>query len=223
MINLKELKEIVCRQNKRLKEENLVILTWGNVSQITKDRKYVVIKPSGVSYDKLYSDDMAVVDIDGNQIEGKLKPSVDTSIHLEIYKKFPEIFGICHAHSSFATMFAQANEEIPCYGTTHADYFSGSVPVARDLTDKEIELDYERNLAKSIIEVMDHKIPAVLAAGHAPFTFGVSAQDAVDNMQVLEQISMMAILKEPKNVLNKKLLEKHFYRKHGPGHYYGQN
>ena len=223
MINFNELKETVCRQNKRLKEEGLVILTWGNVSQITKDRKYVAIKPSGVPYDKLSPADITVVDIDGNIIEGSLKPSVDTPIHLEIYKKSPEIFGICHTHSPYATIFAQAKKAILCYGTTHADNFNGPILVTRDLTNPEIETEYEKNLAKTIAETFNPEIPAVLAAGHGPFTFGVSASEAVDNMLTLEQVAMMAILKEPDGPLNKKLLEKHFCRKHGSGKYYGQD
>jgi L-ribulose-5-phosphate 4-epimerase len=223
MTNLDELKKIVCRQNIRLKEHNLVILTEGNVSQITEDRKYIVIKPSGVSYEKLQPEDMAVVDADGKIVEGNLKPSVDTPIHLEIYKKFPEIFGIAHSHSPYATIFAQAKKEILCYGTTHADNFNGSVPVTRDLADSEIETNYEKNIAMTIAEVLNMNIPAVLASGHGPFAFGSSSSQAVDNMQVLEKVAMMALLKEPAGPLNKNLLEKHYYRKHGINKYYGQN
>ncbi len=223
MVNFNELKEIVCRQNKRLKEESLIILTWGNVSQITADRKYVAIKPSGVPYEKLSPADITVVDIAGNIIEGSLKPSVDTPIHLEIYKKFPNIFGICHTHSPYATIFAQAQKPILCYGTTHADNFNGPIPVTRVLTNPEIETDYEKNLAKTIAEIFNSEIPAVLAAGHGPFTFGPSAEQAVDNMYVLEEVAMMALFNEPANPLNENLLKKHYYRKHGFGKYYGQN
>ena len=223
MTNLNELKKIVCRQNIRLKEHNLVILTEGNVSQITEDRKYIVIKPSGVPYEKLQPEDMVVVDAEGRVIEGSFKPSVDTPIHLEIYKRFPAISGIAHSHSPYATIFAQAKKEIICYGTTHADNFNGSVPVARDLADSEIESDYEKNIAKTIAEVFNSEIPAVLASGHGPFTFGSSSAQAVDNMQILEKVAMMAFSKEPDSPLNEILLKKHYYRKHGIDKYYGQN
>lgn len=224
MPNLNELKEIVCEQNIRLKKENLVILSEGNVSQITEDRKFVVIKPSGVLYEKLTPADVIVVDLSGRVVEGNLKPSVDTPIHLEIYKNFPEIFGICHTHSLYATTFAQAKKELPCYGTTHADNFNGTVPVTRDLIDSEIATDYEKNTGKIINEVLNLEIPAVLVASHGPFTFGVSASQAVDNMQVLEKVAeMAAILKEPSNPLNATLVMKHYYRKRGDGRYYGQN
>ncbi len=223
MANLNELKEIVCRQNIRLKEHNLVILTEGNVSQIAEDRKYVVIKPSGVPYEELHSENMVVVDTEGKVIEGSLKPSVDTPIHLEIYKNFPKIFGIAHSHSPYATIFAQAKKEILCYGTTHSDNFNGPIPVTRDLTDSEIGSDYEKNLAKTIAEVFNLEIPAVLVAGHGSFTFGSSSAQAVDNMQVLEKVAMMALFKEPPSPLNENLLKKHYYRKHGIDKYYGQN
>lgn len=223
MANLDELKKIVCRQNIRLKEHNLVILTEGNVSQITEDRKYIVIKPSGVPYEKLQPEDMVVVDAEGKIADGNLKPSVDTPIHTEIYKNFPKIFGIAHSHSPYATIFAQAKKEIPCYGTTHADNFNGSIPITRDLTDSEIEVDYEKNIAKTIAEVLNMNIPAVLASGHGPFAFGSSSSQAVDNMQVLEKVAMMAFSKEPGNPLNEILIKKHYYRKHGIDKYYGQN
>jgi len=223
MSNFNEIKEIVCRQNKRLKEENLVLLTWGNVSQITEDRKYMAIKPSGVPYDKLSPADISVVDMKGNVVEGSLKPSVDTPIHLEIYKNFPNVFGICHTHSPYATIFAQAQKVIPCYGTTHADNFNGPIPVTRNLTNPEIEIDYEKNLAQTIAEIFNSEIPAVLAAGHGPFTFGSSAEQSVDNMYVLEEVAMMALFNEPANPLNENLLKKHYYRKHGFGKYYGQS
>ncbi len=223
MTNLDKLKEIVCRQNIRLKEHNLVILTEGNASQVTEDRKYVVIKPSGVPYDQLQPEQMVVVDMGGKVVKGDLKPSVDTPIHLELYKRFPEISGIAHSHSPYATIFAQAKKEIPCYGTTHSDNFNGPILVTRDLTDPEIENDYEKNLAKTIAETINLEIPAVLAAGHGPFTFGSSASQAVDNMHVLEKVAMMALFKEPANPLNENLLKKHYYRKHGPGRYYGPN
>ena len=243
MSNFNELKEIVCRQNKRLKKEGLVILTWGNVSQITPDRKYVAIKPSGVPYDKLSPADIIVVDINGNVVEGSLKPSVDTLIHLEIYKKFPGISGVCHTHSSYATVFAQAKKTIPCYGTTHADYFNGPIPVTRELNGLEIETEYEKNLAKTIAEILNPEIPAVLAAGHGPFAFGSSADEAVENMSVLEevaktalftgsvyseqgavpQVAMTAVFTSSSRLLNENLLKKHYHRKHGPGKYYGQN
>lgn len=223
MTNLDELKKIVCRQNIRLKEHNLVILTEGNVSQITDDRKYIVIKPSGIPYEELRPEDMAVVNMEGRVVKEGLKPSVDAPIHLEIYKRFPKIFGIAHSHSPYATIFAQAKKEIPCYGTTHADNFNGSIPITRDLANSEIGADYEKNIAKTIAEVLNMNILAVLAAGHGPFTFGYSSVQAVDNMQVLEKVAMMAFSKEPDSPLNEILLKKHYYRKHGIDKYYGQN
>lgn len=223
MANLNELKVIVCEQNIRLKKDNLVILSEGNVSQITEDRKFVVIKPSGVLYEKLTPADVVVVDLSGRVVEGNFKPSVDTSIHLEIYKNFPGIFGICHTHTLYATTLAQAKKELPCYGTTHADNFNGTVPVTRDLTDEEIKNDYEKNTGKAISEVLNLEIPAVLVASHGPFTFGNSAARAVDNMQVLEKVAKMAILRESPAPLSATLIMKHYYRKQGGGRYYGQN
>lgn len=224
MIDLNELKKIVCEQNIRLKKENLVILTEGNVSQLTDDRKLMVIKPSGVSYEKMRPEDMVVVDMEGGVVEGTLKPSVDTPIHLAVYNKFPEISGICHAHSVYATAFAQAKKDLPCYGTTHADNFKGTIRVTRDLTVPEIEIDYEKNIGKTINEILDLDVLAVLVASHGPFTFGVSASQAVDNMQVLEKTAKMAAILEPSNPLNvTTLAAKHYYRKQGDKRYYGQN
>lgn len=219
---LDQVKKIVCSQNARLKENNLVILTEGNVSQITQDRKYVIIKPSGVSYDKMRPEHMMIVDMNGKVYQGNLKPSVDTPIHLEIYKKFPSIFGIVHTHSPYATMFAQACEEIPCNGTTHADNFNGPIPVTGKLTRAEINSEYEKNIGKSMIKVINLEIPAVLVSGHGTFTFGHSAHNAVDNMLVLEKVAMMAVFKNPSASLDKNLLKKHYNRKHGPDSYYGQ-
>lgn len=223
MENLHELKKIVCQQNKRLQEHGLVILTEGNVSQITQDRKYIVIKPSGVPYGDLQPEHMVVLDMQGKVVEGSLKPSVDTPVHLEIYKNAPQVFGISHSHSPYATMFSQAKKAIPCFGTTHADAFAGPIPVTRDLTPLELELGYEGNLAKTIAEVFRSDIPAVLAAGHGPFSFGSSAVKAVDHMQILEKVAMMALLKEPTGPLNGSLFKKHSERKHGINKYYGQN
>ena len=223
-MTLSEIKEAVCRQNRRLIEHQLVILTEGNVSEIADDRGLVVIKPSGVDYDDLTPDTMVVVDTKGRVVEGHLKPSSDTPTHLEIYRRFPEVRGIAHTHSPFATMLAQMVRPIPCYGTTHADAFYGDVPVTRPLSDAEVDTDYELNIGRTIAEVLDPRLgPAVLVANHGPFAFGRSAREAVDHVHILEKVAMMAALGRYQDPIPKALLTKHFFRKHGPRRYYGQS
>lgn len=229
-MNIKQLKEQVLVANLDLVKHNLVTLTWGNVSGILRERELVIIKPSGVEYDKLKINDMVVVDLNGNVIEGNLQPSSDTPTHLQLYKAFKTIGGIAHSHSLYATIFAQACKEIKCYGTTHADAFYGSIPVTRFLKQGEVEKNYELNTGKVIIERF-HKIdyssiPGVLVAGHAPFTWGVDAIDAVKNNLILEKVAFMnlnSLLLNPKlKPLPKYILNKHHNRKHGPDAYYGQ-
>jgi len=229
-MNVKQLKEQVLVANLDLVKHNLVTLTWGNVSGILRERELVVIKPSGVEYDKLKINDMVVVDLNGNVIEGSLQPSSDTPTHLHLYKAFKTIGGIAHSHSLYATIFAQACKEIKCYGTTHADAFYGSIPVTRFLKPVEVEKNYELNTGKVIIEKfrkIDYSsIPGVLVAGHAPFTWGVDAIDAVKNNLILEKVAFMnlnSLLLNPKlKPLPKYILNKHHNRKHGPDAYYGQ-
>lgn len=229
---LEELKEQVCSANLRLVEYGLVVLTWGNVSGITPDRKYVVIKPSGVSYAVMKPEQMVVVDLEGNLIEGDLRPSSDLPTHLELYRRFPTLGGIVHTHSRWATAMAQAEREHICFGTTHADYFHGSVPCTRPLTEEEISAAYELNTGKVIAETFDSRridvdaVPAVLVAKHGPFAWGPTPDKAVENALVLEETCHMAVLTNIANPDSQPapqfLLDKHYYRKHGPGAYYGQ-
>ncbi|OHA19299.1 MAG: hypothetical protein A2836_01890 [Candidatus Taylorbacteria bacterium RIFCSPHIGHO2_01_FULL_45_63] len=221
-----ELKKEVCRQNLRLFEQKLVILTEGNVSQVSADRKYFAIKPSGVLYEELTPSKIIVLDLSGRIVEGKGKPSTDAPTHAEMYLEKKEISGIAHTHSPFATIFSQMKKSIPCYGTTHADAFSGEVPVTRLLTEEEIFDDFETNTGKVICEVIDPtKHRAVLVSGHGPFAFGTSAKDAVDHALILEKVAMMALMGEYEGPLQDSLLKHyHFNRKHGKGKhkYYGQ-
>jgi L-ribulose-5-phosphate 4-epimerase len=227
---LKNLKEQVWQANLDLVKFNLVILTFGNVSGFDRRRGLLAIKPSGVSYEDLRPIDILVVDLDGKVVEGKLNPSSDTPTHIELYKAFPEIGGISHAHSVYATAFAQAVKEIPCFGTTHADQFNGPVPVTRFLTRKEVRADYEGNTGKVIIErftgIKPLEMPAVLVAGHGPFSWGRSPEEAVQNNLVLENVAKMALLTRLANPkitdLPGYILNKHYQRKHGPQAYYGQ-
>jgi L-ribulose-5-phosphate 4-epimerase len=227
---LKQLKEEVFQANLDLLRNHLVTLTWGNVSGISRADGYVVIKPSGVDYEVMKPADMVVVDLSGKLVEGNLRPSSDLPTHLRLYKSFSSIGGIAHTHSLFATMFAQASQEIPCYGTTHADHFNGSIPVTRFLTKEEVESGYEENTGVVIIERFSSldpaSIPAVLVAGHAPFAWGISANNAMKNILVLERIAQMAAgskqLNAGLNPLPFYIQEKHFQRKHGPDAYYGQ-
>jgi L-ribulose-5-phosphate 4-epimerase len=227
---LEKLKEEVWKANLDLVKHGLVVLTWGNVSGIDCESGFVVIKPSGVDYDKMEIEDMVVVDLNGNVVEGNKKPSSDTPTHVELYKAFPKLGGITHTHSNFATMFAQACKKIPCLGTTHADHFYGSIPVTRILTKEEVEKAYELNTGKIIVDTFSRlditNMPAVLVAGHAPFAFGKNAGDSVKNALVLERVAEMAIgtfqLNPQVSNLPDYISEKHYIRKHGPNAYYGQ-
>lgn len=227
---LEELKKEVLDANQDLVKYNLVTLTWGNVSGIDRNKKLIVIKPSGVEYDKLKIDDMVVVDLNGKVVEGNKKPSSDTPTHIELYKSFVNIGGITHSHSEYATIFAQACKEIPCFGTTHADHFNGPVPVTRFLNRNEVEENYELNTGKLIVERFRNldpvSTPGVLLAGHAPFTWGKNAEDSVKNNLVLERVAKMALTSLQINPNLKDLpdyiLNKHYSRKHGSNAYYGQ-
>lgn len=227
---LEALKMQVYKANMELPRRGLITYTWGNVSGIDRATNYVVIKPSGVDYELLKPDDMVIIDLEGNKIEGKYKPSSDTPTHLELYKAFPEIGGVVHTHSPWATSWAQAGRSIPCYGTTHADYFYGSIPCARSLTQDEIENDYEKNTGLVIIETFKGLnasfVPGVLCINHGPFTWGKDAMEAVHNAVVLEEVAKMAFQTEQINAHVKPapeaIKEKHFMRKHGKNAYYGQ-
>ena len=227
---LKMLKEQILKANLDLVKNGLVLFTWGNVSAIDKETKLAVIKPSGVSYDEMTAEDMVVVDLNGKIIEGKLNPSSDTPTHLELYKAYPEIVGVVHTHSLYATAFAQAGRNIPAYGTTHADYFYGEVPCTRSLTKEEVEGEYEKNTGKVIIETFQDKdvgaIPACLVKHHGVFAWGKNANEAVYHATVVEEVAKMACLTER---INEKaepaetyLMDKHYNRKHGKNAYYGQ-
>jgi len=227
---LDALKEQVCQANLDLVAHGLVTLTWGNVSGISDDRQHVVIKPSGVPYDKMRPEQMVVVDLDGRVVEGELRPSSDTATHVLLYRHFSSIGGITHTHSRYATVFAQARLEIPCFGTTHADHFFGPVPVTRPLTEKEIDEGYELNTGEVIVErfrdVDAAAMPGVLVAGHAPFTWGTSVAESVKNAVALEAVAEMALgvlaLRPAGVALEPYVLKKHYERKHGPNAYYGQ-
>ena len=226
---LETLKEEVFKANLDLVKHGLVIFTWGNVSAIDRATGLVVIKPSGVSYEEMTADDMVVVDINGKVVEGKLKPSSDTATHLVLYKSFPSIGGIVHTHSTFATSWAQAGMSIPNIGTTHADYFSAAIPCTRDMTRQEIEGEYELETGNVIVECFNGLnpdfIPGVFVKNHCPFAWGKDARDAVHNAVVMEQVAKMSYLAyeiNPDLTMNEQLIKKHFYRKHGPGAYYGQ-
>jgi L-ribulose-5-phosphate 4-epimerase len=228
---IKKLKEEVFQANLSLWRYGLVTLTWGNVSGIDRSVPCMVIKPSGVDYESLTVKDMIVVDMTGKVLEGHFRPSSDTPTHLELYNAFPEIGGIVHTHSTYATMFAQACREIPCLGTTHADHFNGPVPVTRFLAEDEVQAGYECETGKVIIErfggMSPMDTPAVLVAGHAPFTWGKNAEDAVRNGLILERVAQMAVgsfqLNKDIAAIPAYLQEKHYRRKHGPKAYYGQN
>ncbi len=227
---LDRLKEEVFRANMELKEKGLIIYTWGNVSGIDREKKLIVIKPSGVDYDDMKADDMVVVDFNGKVIEGKYKPSSDTATHIELFKKYPEIGGIVHTHSTWAVAFAQAGMDIPAFGTTHADYFFGDVLCTRELSEAEIENDYELHTGKVIIETIGDKnpmeVPGIVVKNHGPFTWGKTPAGAVYNAVVLEKVAEMAYKTMTLNPKVKRvsqfLLNKHYYRKHGANAYYGQ-
>ncbi len=229
---LEELKRQVYEANMELPRRGLVTYTWGNVSGIDRAQGLMVIKPSGVEYDDLKPDDLVVLDLDGNRVEGSLNPSSDTKTHLELYKAFPALGGIVHTHSPHAVAWAQAGEDIPAYGTTHADYFYGPIPCARHLTEQEIDEDYEKNTGKVIIETFTDRgidpahVPGVICHSHGPFTWGKDAAQAVYHAVVLEEVARMSLLtrqvKADAAPAPDCVLEKHFSRKHGPNAYYGQ-
>ncbi|MDH7599321.1 MAG: L-ribulose-5-phosphate 4-epimerase [Sedimentisphaerales bacterium] len=224
------LKEHVCKANLALVEHGLVVLTWGNVSQIDRQAGVVAIKPSGVDYDQLTADKIVIVDLSGRQIDGRLRPSSDTPTHLELYRGFPKIGGICHTHSRNATIWAQACKDIPCLGTTHADHFYGPIPCTPPMTPDQITGDYELNTGKVIVSrfvgLDPMHMPAVLVANHGPFTWGKDAFDAVMNAIVLEEVAAMALgveqLSPCRPPIDQALLDRHFFRKHGSSAYYGQ-
>lgn len=228
---LQELKERVCEVNRRLVQEGLVLLTWGNASGVSRGEGVFVIKPSGIPYDRLKPQDMVVVSLEtGQVVEGTLRPSSDMPTHLELYRAFPEIGGIVHTHSLYATVWAQAQREIPPLGTTHADYFHGPIPCTRPLTSEEILSEYEAHTGRVIVErfasLDPRRMPAVLVAGHAPFVWGETVEAALETAIVLEYVARMALetlrLNPACEPISATLLDKHFLRKHGPDAYYGQ-
>ena len=234
---LEALKQEVYEANMMLVEHDLIIFTWGNVSGIDREKGLIVIKPSGVSYDELKPEDMVVVDLEGNVVEGKYRPSSDTDTHIALYKAFPNIGGVTHTHSLYATSFAQAGRDIPAYGTTHGDYFYGDIPCTRKMTKDEINGSYEWETGKVIVETFridkidPDRMDAVLVHSHGPFTWGKDAKASVEASVVLETVAQMAYQTEllraapiayPTKPMQKTLLDKHFNRKHGPGAYYGQ-
>jgi len=229
-MSLKSLREEVLEANQELVRQNLVVFTFGNASGFDRASGLTVIKPSGVPYEQLRPEDLVVSDLDGRIVEGNLRPSSDLATHLALYRAFDRVNGIVHTHSRYATAWAQANREIPCFGTTHADYLHGSVPVTRRMTPEEIRSDYEWNTGQVVIErffdLDPLAMPAVLVAGHAPFCWGPSPTAAAHTAAIVEEIAHMAFLTITINAestaISKELHEKHFLRKHGPGAYYGQ-
>jgi len=229
-VKVDALREAVCEANRELERLGLVQFTWGNVSGIDREAGLVVIKPSGVAYEALQPELMVVVDLEGKVVEGQLRASSDTATHLELYKAFGTIGGVCHTHSSCAVMWAQARRELPCFGTTHADYFCGAVPVTDPLREEEIRREYEANTGKVIVRrfagLDPGRMPAVLVADHGPFTWGQSPAAAVENAAVLEEVAAMGLgtlqLAPQAKGISRALQERHYFRKHGPGAYYGQ-
>ena len=229
---LEQLKEEVLEANLKLPQYKLVTFTWGNASAIDRDRGLVVIKASGISYEQMGTEDLVVVDLEGNIVEGRWNPSSDTKTHLQLYKAFPECGGIVHTHSKWAAVFAQAGRDIPALGTTHADYFYGAVPCTRPMTDEEIRSDYEKETGNVIIETFNKRnidpaeMPAVVVDSHGPFCWGRNVKKAVESAVVLEEVSFMAwhsmMLNPERRSMNSVLLDKHYLRKHGKDAYYGQ-
>ena len=229
---LEQLKKEVLEANLLLPKYNLVTFTWGNVSGIDREKGLIVIKPSGVEYDVMTENDMVVVDLEGNVVEGHLNPSSDTATHIELYKAFPEIGGVIHTHSPWATSWAQAGRGIPAYGTTHADYFYGEIPCTRQLTPEEVERAYEKETGTVIIEAFRERnidptaVPGVIVYKHGPFAWGKNPHQAVHNAVVMETVANMAYHAEQINLqgtpIEQYLLDKHYMRKHGPNAYYGQ-
>jgi L-ribulose-5-phosphate 4-epimerase len=229
-MRLNELREQVLDANLELVRRGLVLYTFGNASGISRDDGWVVIKPSGVPYDSMKPEHLVIVDLDGKTVEGDLRPSSDLPTHLVLYKSFPSIGGVAHTHSRAATSWAQAGRAIPCFGTTHADYFHGAIPVTKALSQKEIRSDYERNTGMAIVRSMKRQdplhVPGILVAGHAPFCWGASPAEAAHNAVVVEELAALAletITVNPRaKTLPKALQDKHFFRKHGSSAYYGQ-
>lgn len=227
---LEELKRSVFEANMLLPRYGLVTFTWGNVSGIDRERGLFVIKPSGVAYEEMQPEDMVVMNLNGVQVEGRLRPSSDTATHLELYKAFPEVGGIVHTHSRWATAWAQAGRSIPCYGTTHADYFYGEIPCTRDLTKDEINEGYEKNTGLVIVQRFSEMdagaVPGVLCCHHGPFAWGKDAHEAVHNAVVMETVAEMAFhceqLEGQAGPVPQVQLDKHYFRKHGENAYYGQ-
>ena len=229
---LDDLKQKVLEANLLLPKYGLVVFTWGNVSGIDRENDLVVIKPSGVDYDIMKAEDMVVTDLDGNVVEGKLKPSSDLATHLEFYKHFKDIGGVVHTHSINAVAWAQAGKDIPALGTTHGDYFYGQIPCTRLMTKEEIKDNYELNTGKVVVEEFEkrhvdpNQMPGVLVHSHGPFTWGKDPFDAVHNSVVLDTLAKMALktitINGDVDSMQRELLDKHFLRKHGPGAYYGQ-
>ena len=229
---LEELKKTVLEANLLLPKHGLVTFTWGNVSGIDRERGLVVIKPSGVEYEGMQAEDMVVVDLDGNRVEGRYKPSSDTPTHIALYKAFPALGGVVHTHSRWATSFAQAGRGIPAFGTTQGDYFYGEIPCTRKMTPAEIGGEYELETGNVIIDTFRSRridsaqVPAVLVHSHGPFAWGTDPMNAVHNAVVLEEVAFMAFhamaLTPDLPPMQQELLDKHYLRKHGPGAYYGQ-
>ena len=229
---LENLKNRVCAANLDLVDKGVVIYTWGNVSGISDDRKYMVIKPSGIDYAGMSQDDMVVLNIEtGEKVEGKWNPSSDSKTHLELYRKYSEIKGIVHTHSTNAVAFAQAGVDIPALGTTQADYFYRDIPCARELTKEEVESDYETNTGKVIIETIEKRkidpeaVPGIIVKNHGPFLWGKSPENAVYNAVVMEKVAEMdlkTLMLNPNAEMKQYVLDKHYMRKHGPNAYYGQ-
>lgn len=232
MSDLSKLKQDVYQANMELAASGLVLLTWGNVSAFEPESGYVVIKPSGVDYNAMSADDMVVVDLNGNKIDGEMNPSSDTPTHIEIYKAFDGVKAIVHTHSKWATSFAQARQDIPCLGTTHADNFYGNIPCTRGMSDDEIETDYEKNTGTVIVETFEKRkiapldVSAVVVANHGPFSWGTTLRKAIENALVMEYVAQMAynaLHISTSTDMPQTLIDKHFLRKHGKNAYYGQD
>ena len=232
-MSTKALREEVCAANLELPDTGLVVLTWGNVSGVDRSVGVMAIKPSGVAYEALTPEEIVVLRLeDGERLEGSLRPSSDTPTHLHLYRAFSEVGGIVHTHSSFASSWAQAERELPCFGTTHADHFYGTVPLTRQLDDAEIQADFELNTGKVIVErlreleLSPDQMPGILTRRHGPFTWGKDVRSAVEHAVILEEIARMAfasvMLRADLPPAPRTLVDKHFLRKHGPGAYYGQ-
>lgn len=228
---LEKLKQEVWQANMNLQKHGLIVFTWGNASGIDREQGLIVIKPSGVDYEKMQPEDMVVLDLEGNQVEGALRPSSDTPTHIVLYRNFPEVGGIVHTHSSYATTWAQAGKSIPAFGTTHADYFYGDIPCTRSLSKEEIQGKYEEETGNVIVGTFQNRnplhVPGVLVGSHGPFSWGKDAHEAVYHAVVLEEVAKMALNTRSANseakAIDQVLLDKHFLRKHGKDAYYGQN